>query len=281
MFHWGNKEVTGSLAPIKMPDDTLLGYVAVFRDATRERQAELAKAQFIEAVSHELRTFMTSIKGYVDLLAAGAVGSISPQQRQFLQIVGSNTERMVALVNNLIAISEMDRGAVTVQPTSVDLANLIQEAVSAIRSDAEDHDLDLTVKLPAKLAPAWGDPRQLRQVMDNLLDNAVRYTPKHGRITVWATEAHLDDGPWAHTELVVSVRDTGVGIPAQDHERIFERFTRGENTLSIEAGGTGVGLAIVRSLVEAHGGKVWVESEPGMGSTFTFTVPAERAASEK
>ncbi|HSJ55991.1 MAG TPA: ATP-binding protein [Anaerolineae bacterium] len=276
VFQWGNKEVTGSLAPVKMPDGTLLGYVAVFRDVTRERQAELAKGQFIETVSHELRTPMTSIKGYVQLLAAGAVGPVSPQQRHFLNIVGTNTERMVSLVNNLIAISEMDRGAVTVQPICVDLANVIREAVNAIRQDAEGRDLDLVLTLPPTLAPAWGDAQQLRQVMDHLLDNAIRYTPHGGRITVWVAEAQLDDRGVSRVDLVVSVRDTGVGIPKEDHDRIFQKFYRGDNELSIEAGGTGVGLAIVRSLVQAHGGKVWVESEPGVGSTFSFTVPADQ-----
>ncbi|MBN1659904.1 MAG: GAF domain-containing protein [Anaerolineae bacterium] len=275
VFQWGNKEVTGSLAPVKMPDGTLLGYVAVFRDVTRERQSELAKGQFIETVSHELRTPMTSIKGYVELLAAGAVGPVNPQQRHFLNIVGSNSERMVGLVNNLIAISEMDRGVVTIEPRRVDLANVIQEAVNAIRQGAEERNLDVALTLPPTLAPARGDPQQLRQVMDHLLDNAIRYTPHGGRIAVWAAEAHLEDDAAAHTDLVVSVRDTGVGIPQEDHERIFEKFYRGDNALSIEAGGAGVGLAIVRSLVQAHGGKVWVESEPGAGSTFSFTVPAE------
>jgi PAS domain S-box-containing protein len=275
VFQWGYKEVTGSLAPVTMPDGTLLGYVAVFRDVTRERQAELAKGQFIETVSHELRTPMTSIKGYVELLAAGAAGSVSAQQRHFLGIVGANTDRMVGMVNNLIAMSEMDRGTLNVEPKRVDLGNLVREAVGAIRDEADQRELAVSVAVPPNLAAARGDPEQLRQVMDNLLDNAVRYTPRRGRISVWATEAHLDAGDCMHTELVVSVRDTGVGIREEDQERIFEKFYRGDNALSIEAGGTGVGLAIVQSLVHAHGGKVWVESAPGMGSTFTFTVPAD------
>jgi PAS domain S-box-containing protein len=274
MFTWGDKEVTGSMAPVRMPDGSVLGYVAVFRDVTRERQAELAKAVFIETVSHELRTPLTSIKGYVELLVAGAVGSVTPQQRHFLQIADKNTERMVSLVNNLIAVAEMERGTIKVEPRPVDLANLVAEAVQAVQEDAAAAELTLTVNLPADLAAAWGDPQHLRQVVDNVLDNALHYTPSGGRITVWAAEAHLeDDGGSPSSYLVVSVRDTGVGIPAAEQELIFERFYRSDNPLSIEAGGTGMGLAIVKSLVEAHGGRVWVDSEPGQGSTFSFTVP--------
>jgi PAS domain S-box-containing protein len=270
VFQWGDKEVTGSMAPVKMPKGASLGYVAVFRDVTRERQAELAKAAFIETVSHELRTPLTSIKGYVELLAAGAVGSLSLQQRHFLEIVDANTERMVGLVNNLIAVSEMEQDSIKVEPCPVDMANLIVEAVQAVEERAAECEMDVTLNLPADLAPAWGDSSQLRQVVDNLLDNALRYTPSGGRITIWAAEGQLEDESGF---LVVSVRDTGVGIPESDHERVFEKFYRSENALSVEAGGAGMGLAIVKSLVEAHGGRVWVDSQLGAGSTFSFSVP--------
>lgn len=281
IFKWGDKEVTGSMAPVKMPDGTLLGYVAVFRDVTRERQAELAKAAFIETVSHELRTPLTSIKGYVELLAAGAVGNLTPQQRHFLEIVEGNTERMVSLVSNLIAVSEMERGSIRIEPQPVDMAALITEAVQAVRDEAAAAELDLAANLPQDLASAWGDPIYLRQIVDHLLDNALRYTPSGGRVTIWAAEGRLEDADtFPRSYLVVSVRDTGVGIPVEDHELVFERFYRSENPLSIEAGGAGMGLAIVKSLVEAHGGHVWVDSEPGAGSTFGFTVPTTPPAQD-
>jgi signal transduction histidine kinase len=146
--------------------------------------------------------------------------------------------------------------------------------VLAVRSKAAAGELDLSLRLPPDLSPALGDPEGLRQIMDNLLDNAIHFTPPQGRITIWAAEAHLDEAEATpHDFLVVSVRDTGVGIPPEEHERIFERFYRVDNARSLEAGGTGMGLAIVKSLVTAHGGQVWVESEPGAGSTFSFTVP--------
>jgi PAS domain S-box-containing protein len=279
VFEWGDRVVMGSLAPVKMPDDTLLGYVAVFRDMTREQQAERSKSKFVATISHELRTPMTSIKGYVELLSAGVAGSLNPQQCHFLDIVHANTERMVGLVNNLIAVSEMERGPIKIDPRPVDLANVIEESIQAVHAEAAERQLDLTLNLPPDLSPARGDPQRLRQIMDNLLVNALHYTPSPGRIIVWATEAHLEeegDGAFPQDYLVVSVRDTGVGIPLEEQERIFEKFYRVDNPLSTEAGGTGMGLAIVKSLVEAHEGRIWVESKPGAGSTFSFVIPASK-----
>jgi signal transduction histidine kinase len=277
VFEWDAKVVRGSLAPVKMPDGTLLGYVAVFRDVTRERQAEQSKSQFVATVSHELRTPMTSIKGYIELIAAGAVGAVSLQQRRFLEVVHNNTERMIGLVNNLITVSEMERGLVEIEPRPVDMKGVIEEAVQAVHSKAEERRLAVNLNLPADLCPVRGDPQRLRQIVDNLLDNALRYTPASGRIDVWAAEARLaDDGGSPQHYVIVNVRDSGVGIAPEDQPRVFEKFYRAENSLSVEAGGTGMGLAIVKTLVEAHGGRIWLDSQPGEGSTFSFIVPTVR-----
>jgi PAS domain S-box-containing protein len=277
VFEWQDKLVRGSLAPVRMPDGTLLGYVAVFRDVTRERQAEQAKSEFLATVSHELRTPLTSIKGYVELLAAGAAGTIAVQQRRFLNVVHINTERMIALVNNLIALSEMDRGRIQIVARRVDIRSVVDEAIRAARPKAEERRLRLSVSLPADLEPVWADPQRLRQIVDNLLDNAVRYTPEKGCVDVWAAPGRLEEGGAPVRRcVVVHVRDTGVGIVAEDQARIFTRFYRAENPLSLEAGGAGVGLAIVKSLVEAHGGRVWVDSQPGKGSIFSFAIPTAK-----
>jgi PAS domain S-box-containing protein len=277
VFEWDDKVVKGNLAPVKMPDGTLLGYVAVFRDVTLEQQAEQAKSQFVATVSHELRTPMTSIKGYIELIAAGAAGVVNQQQRHFLNVVDGNTERMIGLVNNLIAVSEMERGLIRIEPRPVDLKSVIEDAVQAVRSKAEERRQNLNVSVPADLVPARGDAQRLRQIVDNLLDNALRYTPVEGRVDVWAAEVALEEnGASPQHYVVVNVRDTGVGIGLEEQGRIFEKFYRAENSLSIEAGGTGMGLAIVKTLVEAHGGRVWVESKPGAGSTFSFIVPTTR-----
>lgn len=275
VFEWGGRLVKGNLAPVRMPDGLLLGYVAVFRDVTRERQAEEAKSKFIATISHELRTPMTSIKGYVELLMAGAVGRLTAQQRQFLEVVAANTGRMVSLVNNLIAVSEIERGTIQIEAQPVDMKRVIEEAVQAVRTEAAERQIDLTANLPPKPCPVMGDPQLLRQIVDNLLSNALHYTPPNGHITIWTAAANLEnnDGVPQHY-LVVNIRDTGVGIPIEEQGRIFEAFYRVENPLSVEAGGVGMGLAIVKRLVEAHGGRIWVESRPNAGSTFGFVIPA-------
>ena len=272
---WGSRAVKRSLAPVRMPDGALLGYVAVFRDVTHEQQAQEATSRFVATVSHKLRTLLTSIKGYIELLLHGAAGTVPPQQYRLLDIVHNDTEQMINLVNNLIVVSEMEQEEIEIDPWPVDMRNVIREAVEAIGARAAERQLDLQVNLPRDLKPAKGDPEQLRQIMDNLLDNSVRYTPPGGSITVWVAEAHLaEETASPRHYLVISVRDTGVGIPPEEHNRIFERFYRVDSPLSVEASGTGMGLAIVKSLVEAHGGRIWVESDSEAGSTFSFTIPS-------
>lgn len=275
VFEWGAKEVMGSMAPVRIQDGELLGYVAVLRDVTREQQADKAWSTVVSTISHELRTSLTSIKAYVELLAVGGAGSVNPQQSEFLNIIDANAERVVSLVNNLSTVSAMEEGPIHVAARLVDMARVIDDAVQAIRLQAEEAELELVVNLPSDLSPVKGDPHHLRQIMDNLLDNAMRYTPSQGRIIVLVVEAKLRDRDGESQDyVVVSVRDTGVGIPPEEHNRIFEKYYRVENPLSEQAGGSGMGLAIVKSLVEAHGGRVWVESEVGVGSTFTLIIPA-------
>lgn len=274
-LEWDDKRVMGSLGPVKMPDGAILGHVAVFRDVTREHQADSAKDDFFATVSHELRTTLASIKGYVELLATGAAGDVGPQQHRFLDVVSANTDQMANMVNKLVAVSEMERGAIQIASVQVDMRVILKEAVRAARAEATERQLDLVLDLPPELSSVKGDSERLRKVVDNLLENALRFTPPGGQIKVWAAESSLEDeGAFPNGYLVVSVRDSGVGIPSEEHGRIFEKFYQVEDPLSPAAGGSGVGLAIVKSFVEAHGGRVWVESQVGEGSTFSFVLPA-------
>ena len=278
-FQWGQKAVMGSLAPVKTLDGTLVGSVAVFRDVTREHQAEQSKSEFIAAVSHELRTPMTSLHGSVELLSTGAMGRVSPKQRHFLDIVRTNAAQMIGLVNNLVVVSEIEQGTLELDARSVDMEQVVMEAVQAIQPQVDDGQLDLRVSIPQDLSPAWGDAQCLRQITDNLLDNALRYTPPQGQITIWATDMHLENKDQPPQDfLVISIRDTGVGIHPEDQGKIFDKFYRAEASQPLLAGGAGMGLAVVKSLVTAHGGRVWVDSEVGKGSTFCFTVPSKELA---
>lgn len=256
------------LAPVILQND-FLGTVSIFRDVTHEVEVDRLKSEFVATVSHELRTPMTSIRGYVDILLMGAAGALNENQMHFLQIVKNNTERLNILVNDLLDISRIESGRVTLSPQPVNLRDVAEDVLAdALRRSQQDKksiafSLDASKDLPR----VYGDAERLRQVIGNLVDNAYRYTPKNGQVTVRVYAANGN-------HVQVDVEDTGVGIPPQDQERIFDRFFRGEDPLVLATPGTGLGLAIVKQLVEMHNGRIWVKSEGvGKGSTFSFTLP--------
>ena len=273
-FKLGEKTIRGSLAPVYLPEGELLGMVAVFRDITKEAEAERAKNRFIGTVSHELRTPMTSVKGYLDLLIGGMAGEMNAAQKRFLSTIKINADRMINIINNVIYISDLDRAPLRLDMKPTDVVEQINEAVDAIREQLEARDLALSLEVADDLPPARADPTRLRQVLDNLLSNACKFTYPGGQIKIGA-QFYEGDGVEADSSgfLLVSIADTGVGIVPEERENIFEPFYRAENPLEVEAAGVGVGLTIARSLVQAHGGRMWVESEPGQGSVFYFTLP--------
>jgi len=268
-FELGGKTIRGSLAPVYPPEGELLGVVAVFRDITKEAAAERAKSRFITTVSHELRTPMTSVKGYVDLLIGGMAGEISATQRRFLGTIKINADRMINVINNMIYVSDLDGAPFQLDVKPTDIAEQINEAVAAIREQMEVRDLTLSLDVADDLPLARADPTRLRQVLDNLLSNACQFTYPGGQINIRAQVYEADSSGL----LLVSIADTGVGIAPEEQERIFAPFYRAENPLEVEASGVGVGLTIARSLVQAHGGRMWVKSKPGRGSIFYFTLP--------
>ncbi|RMF48661.1 MAG: GAF domain-containing protein [Anaerolineae bacterium] len=268
--------VSVHLSPVLLRNE-FLGTVSIFRDITHQVEVDRLKTEFVANVSHELRTPMTSIKGYVDIMLMGAAGKLSDQQANFLQVVRSNTERMITLVNDLLNISQMETGRIELDIQSVDLRPILENVVAQVRAQAEEEDREMTFDLdvPADLPLVRADAERAVQIIENLVDNAYHYTPAGGH--VWVS---------AHREgdfVQVDVRDNGIGIPPEEQPRVFERFYRGEDVLVIETAGTGLGLSIVQNLVEMHGGKIWVESEgvPGAGSTFSFTLPIAPAQPEE
>jgi signal transduction histidine kinase len=276
IFELNEHTVMAHAAPVRMANGKLLGLVAVLRDITKEQEAERAKSRFIETVSHELRTPMTAIKGYTELLLGNIAGNgLDRKYLEFLGTIHINTERMVGIVNNMIAISEMEGGLdLSWQP--VEIPDVIQRAVRNIRPQLTARKHELILDVPDGLPSIEGDGPRLRQVLDNLLSNACKYTPAGGRVTV---QAKTHSAPNTNDKyLHVSVSDNGVGIPPEEQERIFERFYRADNPLQIEAGGPGVGLAIAKYLVELHGGRIWVESQVDSGSTFHVLLPLKQGA---
>lgn len=273
-FELGEKTISGSLAPVYLPEGKLLGVVAVFRDITKEATAERAKSRFIATVSHELRTPMTSVKGYLDLVIGGMAGEINATQKRFLSTIKINADRMINIINNMIYVSDLDGAPLQLNAKPTDVAEQINGAVAAIREQLEIRDLALLLEVADDLPPVRADPTRLRQILDNLLSNACKFTYPGGQIKIGA-QLHEDDGVGAGSPsfLLVSIADTGVGVVPEEQEKIFEPFYCAENPLEEEATGVGVGLTIARSLVQAHGGRMWMESEPDQGSVFYFTLP--------
>ncbi len=258
------------LAPVILRSD-FLGTVSIFQDVTHQVEVDRLKSEFVATVSHELRTPMTSIKGYVEILLMGAAGQLSEQQNNFLQVVKSNTERLTVLVNDLLDVSQIESGKVTLSLQPVNMDDLLDNAIADLqrRISGDAKKVVLGKKAPPNLPRSLADPDRIRRVIDNLLDNAFQYNLPDGSITV-SLSLNEEDGV-----IQVDVKDSGVGIPFEDQEQVFERFYRGESTLNLGVAGTGLGLSIVRNLVEMHGGRIWLTSsgKAGQGSTFSFTLP--------
>lgn len=260
------------LAPVIWRNE-FLGTVSVFRDITHEVEVDRLKSEFVATVSHELRTPMTSIKGYVDILLMGAAGALNENQNHFLDIVRSNTERLSVLVNDLLDISRIEAGRVSLSLQAIDLREVVNDVVTDIRrrSQEENKPMGLTLDIPENLPRVTGDLERVSQILANLVDNAYHYTPENGHITI-----HMQP---VDEMVQVDVQDTGIGIDQVDADRIFERFFRGENPLVLATPGTGLGLAIVKQLVTMHKGRIWMTSKglPGEGTKFSFTLPVYQA----
>lgn len=261
----GNRVIHALLSPVLAPEQGFLGVVTVVRDITKEVEADRAKSDFVSTVSHELRTPMTAIKGYTDLIYAGAVGPINAEQQRFLATIKSNTDRLTALINDLLDISRIETGRIRFELQSLQIGEVIADVVNVLANQAEAKHQTLVYEVAAGLPDIMGDRDRLTQVLTNLVSNAIRYTPDGGRVEVRAYSVEK--------AVRVDVRDTGIGIAPEDIGHIFERFYRASHPIVQETRGTGLGLAIVKMFVEMHGGRVWVESTPGKGSTFTFILP--------
>jgi PAS domain S-box-containing protein len=247
----------------------VVGAVVAFLDITERREVERVKEEFVSLVSHELRTPLTSIHGYVELLLEGAAGALAEEQQEFLTVVRRNTDRLLGLVNELLDLSRIEAGRMELQPAVLDLVPAIRRVADSLRPSIEKKGQHLSIDVADGLPPIWADADRVTQILTNLLSNAHKYTPAGGRISV---AARRQDG-----RVRVEVRDTGIGLTADEQAQLFTKFFRSRNRAAQAVGGTGLGLAITRSLVELHGGEIGVVSAPGRGSTFSFTVPVHQA----
>ena len=269
-----------------------IGYLFVARDVTETRRnqellqraldreesvvdnlraLDTAKDDFVSTVSHELRTPLASIIGSTELLEDGLAGELSPQQRQLLEVIDRNSERLLALANDLLLLAAHENSEATSDALPVDLSDVVMASYASVAPMLATRDLAVHTDLPAEPVVVLGDAGYLERAVTNLLTNAIKFTPDGGRIS---TQVGLvTEGPDAGSACFLAVSDTGIGIPPDELEDVFVRFFRSSNVRADAIQGTGLGLAIVRSIVEAHQGRIDVRSEPGSGTTFTITLP--------
>jgi signal transduction histidine kinase len=236
----------------------------VLREVTLEREAERMKDDFFALVSHELRTPLTSIIGYLELVLEDESGRLEDDHRRYLEVVGRNASRLLRLVGDLLFVAQVEAGTMSLEPGEVDLERLVAEALETATPRAEARSLVLEADV-APVPPLRGDRDRLGQVLDNLVTNAVKFTPPGGRIEV---RARAEDGV-----AVLEVADTGPGIPQEEQEHLFERFFRASSATAEAIPGVGLGLTIVKAITEAHGGSVALDSEVGIGTTFRVELP--------
>jgi signal transduction histidine kinase len=233
----------------------------------KSRQLEVAsqhKSEFLANMSHELRTPLNAIIGFSEVLSERMFGELNEKQEEYLKDIYASGTHLLSLINDILDLSKIEAGRMELELTDVDLPQAIENALTLVRERAGRRGIALAHTMDERLGEIRGDERKVKQVLLNLLSNAIKFTPEGGRIEVEATSR---DG-----FVEVSVRDTGMGIAPEDQERVFEEF-RQVGTADKKAEGTGLGLTLCRKFIELHGGRIWVKSQVGMGSTFTFTIP--------
>lgn len=243
------------------------GCVVIFHNITDIRRTEKMRRDFVANVSHELRTPLSAIEGYSETLLDGALDDPAVC-RDFVQVIHRHSLRLTQLVGNLLDLSKLESTDYKPEFLPISLQNLIQQVLMLVEDKAQEKDIEIAVDISSSLPKAMADLSSLQQVLTNLLDNAIKYTPTQGHVRVQAFQT-------PQNKIQVEVVDTGIGIETKYHSRIFERFYRVDKARSREMGGTGLGLSIVKHIVQLHNGEIWVESEAGNGSKFIFTLDPE------
>lgn len=255
---------------IAVTRDDELGRLANEFNRMTQRLEELddLKDSFMAKITHDLRNPLNAIIGYAELCRGGYRGPLTTEQTETMQLIVQNGHSLAELINNILDVTQLEAGRMRFSPSSVDLQSEVESVIELLKIRADQYQVRLDSALLPELTQVWADPQAFRRILINLISNALKFTPAEGSVTVKAYRGKPN-------EIVIAVSDTGVGIPAERLNELFKKFSQVPETLNKvrPSGGTGLGLVICKEIVEAHGGRIWVESATGQGTTFIFTVP--------
>lgn len=251
-------------APV-IVNDNIIAAIDVFRDISKERQIDQAKTEFVSLASHQLRTPLSAINWYAEMLLAGDVGKLTADQKKYLQEIYNGNQRMVDLVNALLDVSRIELGTFAIEPIPTDIKKITQSLISEMQKQIKKKNLKISESYDSKISKINVDPKLMRIILQNIISNAVKYTPEKGKVAVILTRKEPN--------VLIKVTDTGFGIPKAQQPHIFEKLFRADNVREKDTEGTGLGLYLVKSIVDQSGGKVWFESAENKGTTFFVQLP--------
>jgi len=232
------------------------------------------KSTFVSTAAHELRSPLTALTGYLELLQDNDTSNLTAVQREYLSIIAGSTQRLVSIITDLLDVTRLDSGRIALVLRPTDLAALIESTTAEHAGEFGEKELEVTLGLPAGLPEALCDVTRAGQILNHLLSNAIKFTPHRGSIAIHLGRA-AEDG-----YLLLTVADSGIGVPPAEQDKVFERFYRASNVVYIGAAGAGLGLHLARSLIELHGGRIWLESDVDRGATFYVTFPMADTSTE-